>query len=129
MCRPYGQFIAVGVGEVEPAAAGEGEGLAGDDRAEGVQPLLCLSEVVRIQDDQGTTRSNRFAGGEATREAAVGELGIGGAVVDECPAECATVKGFTACNVADVELDIVDLSVFTANAQGRLPGRCLGRRV
>lgn len=48
---PHGQFIAVGINEVEPASTGERKNFAGDHRAQSLEPLLRVCQIVRIQDD------------------------------------------------------------------------------
>ena len=106
--RPHRQFITVRINEVKPAATGERKGLAADHGADGFEPLLRAFKIIRIQDHQRATRSNGLPGSEPAGQPAIAELGVGGAVIDECPAENGAVKGFAAGDVADIELDVVE---------------------
>jgi len=83
---------------VEPASTREREYFAGDNSAQGFEPLLRLIEIIRVQNDQRATRSNRLSRSEATGKAAITEFRIALAVVDECPAERTAVESFAAGN-------------------------------
>ena len=114
--RPHGQFIAIRIDKVETSATRESEHITADGRPCGFEPELGTFKVIRVQDDQRSTRAHRFTGREAASQAVVAEFGVGRAVIDEFPAEYASIEGFASGDVVDIELDIVDLTVFSANA-------------
>jgi hypothetical protein len=82
-----GYFVACGVGEVEPATAGEAEDGEGDLAAGFQDALLGFFEILRFDDRQWGFGAFGGVRVEAALSAAVGESGIGWAVVLECPAE------------------------------------------
>lgn len=107
---------------MKPTSTRERKRLAGDNGTQGFESLLRIIEIIRIQNHQRSPRSNGLPGGEASAQAAVAEFGVTGVIVDECLAECAAVEGFATGNIAHVEFDVVDLSVFAANTHACLLG-------
>ncbi|MNP35280.1 hypothetical protein D3C76_1286060 [compost metagenome] len=107
---------------METSATREREHFTADGRSCGLEPELGGLKVIRVQDDQRAARAHRFTGREATGQATVAEFGIGRAVVDEVPAEYTTIEGFASGDVVDIELDVIDLAVFTSNAHCRFLG-------
>jgi hypothetical protein len=67
------------------------------------------------------TRAHRFCR-ESTCYTTVAELKVSRTVVDETPVEHASVKGLASSYVADIELDVVDLIVFSSNPHCRFLG-------
>lgn len=73
--------------------AGEGKGRPADFRPGSFDPLLRGLQVVSVQDDQRPARAHRLTRGEATRQPAIAELGVGRPVVGERPAEYTAIEG------------------------------------
>ena len=117
---PDRQFIAIRVGEMQAAAAREGEFGAGDGASGLEDGLSGKGQVVGVQNDQRATGAYRFASGKAAAQAPIAELAVGGAKVGEGPAKHGTIKGFAACDVMDVEFDVVDSVVAVVSGHGHL---------
>jgi len=107
---------------VEAAPTRKRKCFAGNNSPQGFKPTLRLIEIIRVQDDQRATGPNGLSRSETTRKAAITEFCIGRTVINECPSERLAVESLATGDVADVELNVVDLSVFTTNAYGGLLG-------
>src|SRR6185312_6451966 len=108
---PDRQLVAVGIGEMEAAAAGEIVGWFHDASAGRLDAALQVRQIVGVEDDERAAGAARLALREAAGQPAVGELAIVGAVILERPAEGRAVEPLGARHIGDVELDIVDAAV------------------
>lgn len=115
---PDGEFVAVGVGEVESAAAGEAEGFFGDASAGGLDGLFEGFEIDGVDDDEWSAGRDGVGEGEAAVESSVFEGGIFGAEVFELPSEDLGVEGLGAGDVGGGELDVVDAAVVLGLGHG-----------
>src|SRR5438105_8507599 len=107
---------------MEAAAAGEGEGRLDAGAAGLAHAPLGVVDVDREEDDEHATARDGAARREATREAAVLEARVVGAVVGELPAERLLVESFRRLNVGRRELDVVDAAVVLGADLGCLVG-------
>src|SRR5262249_348611 len=113
--------IAVRIFEMEAPAAGKSEYRPDDLRTRGFEALLGLGQIIGIENDQRPAGLDRTVSRQPTGQAAVGEFAIGRPVVSEGAAECLAVEGARPRDVADVEFDIVDLTILASHAHGQLP--------
>ncbi len=102
--RPHRQFVAVGIDEMEPPAAGEGEDRLGDAAAGGLDAALDVGEVVGIEDHERAARPRRGVRREAALQPSAGEFAISGAIVGERPADGAAIEALGALDVGDARV-------------------------
>ena len=104
---------------MKTATARKREHCPADGAARCLHPSLGDLQVICIENDQRPSWPHGLTCSETTRQPAVAELGVGWPVIGELPAEHRCVECFAARDVADVELDVVDLTIPTANTQER----------
>lgn len=72
---------------------------------------LNLFEVVRINNNQWTTRSDWFSGCESTSQTPVVKLGIGGAIVHEFLTKHGSIECLATRDIFNIELNVIDAEI------------------
>src|SRR5450830_977435 len=92
-------------------AAGERKSLAADGCARIDKFALNLSEVVRINNNQGPTRSDWFSGIESASQTSIEKLCIGWAIIHEFPAKNSSIECLATRDIFNIKLNVINTEI------------------
>ena len=105
---PHGEFVAVGVGEMEAVAAGELKNRFDDFATGGFDGVRNVRQLVAIENHQGAAQRHRSVRVKPALHMAVREFAIVRSIVREGSAEGPSVEILRALDVGDSEFDVID---------------------